>query len=98
MAIFSNQLLKSQIHRVVKAPGEQRQHGRLSIIVATRPENTSLMKAFESPVIPRSESSEKPITSLEWGYNAVSRIQKRAVARGATDLDNLINSREIVNE
>jgi hypothetical protein len=96
MAIFSNQLLKSQIHRVVKAPGEQRQHDRISIIVATRPKNTSLMQAFESLLIPPSDSTEKPITSLEWGYNVVSRIQKRAVTRGATDLDNLVNQKEQV--
>lgn len=94
MAIYTNQLLKSQIHRVVKAPGEQRQHDRFSVIIATRPENTSPMKAFESPVIPRSEGVEKPMTSLEWGYSVVSKIQQRSVKRGATDLDNLVNSKQ----
>ncbi|KAF2016805.1 Clavaminate synthase-like protein [Aaosphaeria arxii CBS 175.79] len=91
MAIFSNNLLKSQIHRVVKAPGDQRQHDRLSIIVATRPKNTCLMMPFESSIIPPNESTEVPITSLEWGYNVVSKIRQRAVARGATDLDNIVN-------
>jgi hypothetical protein len=65
MAIYSNQLLKSQIHRIVKAPSKQRHHSQLSIIIATRPENTSLIKAFKSPIIPPSGSSEEPITSLE---------------------------------
>lgn len=96
MAIYSNQLLKSQIYRVVKAPGEQRAHDRFSVIVATRPENNSLMKAFKSPVIPRCETDpeEKPMTSIEWGYSVVSKIQQRSVRRGATDLDNLVNSKE----
>lgn len=94
MAIFTNNLLRSQIHRVVKAPGEQRQHDRFSIVLSTRPENTSVMKAFESPIIPRSESSKEPITSLEWGYQVVSRIQKRAVKRGASDLHNVVNRGE----
>ena len=56
------------------------------------------MKTFESPVIICSGSSGKPIASLESGYNVVSRIQKRALARGAADLDNTINQREVINE
>jgi len=89
MAIFTNKLLKSSIHRVIKAPGEQRPHDRLSVIVAIRPENNSLMKAFESPVIPVCQPDERPMTSLEWGHSVVSGIQRRAVARGARDLDNI---------
>ncbi|KAF2438903.1 hypothetical protein P171DRAFT_371033, partial [Karstenula rhodostoma CBS 690.94] len=46
MAIFTNRFLKSQIHRVMKAPGEERQHDRLSTIVAPCPGSNILMRAL----------------------------------------------------
>ena len=77
MEIFTNKVLKSGIHRVVKAPGQQRSHDRLSVVVAARPENDTPMKAFESPVIPRQEQDEKAMTGLEWGYNVIVGIRRR---------------------
>ncbi|KAJ8063294.1 hypothetical protein OCU04_008524 [Sclerotinia nivalis] len=81
MEIFTNNVLKSGMHRVVKAPGQQRPHDRMSVIIATRPENKSLMKAFDSPLIPHREQDGKVMTSLEWGHNVVVEIQKRAQAQ-----------------
>jgi isopenicillin N synthase-like dioxygenase len=88
MSIFTNNVLKSGIHRVVKAPGEQRPHNRISVTLATRPENNTLMKPFQSAIIPHCEMDGEPMSSLEWGHSVVSGIQKRAVTRGARDLDN----------
>lgn len=92
MEIFTNKVLKSGIHRVIKAPGQQRPHDRLSVLIATRPENSSLMKAFESPVIPHREQDGQVMTSLEWGHSVIvgirSRVQAEAVARGTSILAN----------
>jgi isopenicillin N synthase-like dioxygenase len=88
MEIFTNKVLKSGIHRVVKAPGEQRPHDRLSVLVATRPENNSPMKAFESSVIPFREHDAHFMTSLEWGHSVIvgirNQLQAEAIARGST--------------
>lgn len=46
------------------------------------------MKSFESPIITHDENSQEPIISLGWGYNVVSGIQRRAIARGTSDLNN----------
>ena len=92
MEIFTNNVLKSGIHRVIKAPGQQRPHDRLSVLVGTRPENNSLMKAFESRVIPRREQDGNVMTSLEWGHNIIVGIQRQvqaeAMTRGSSILAN----------
>lgn len=77
MEIFTNKILKSGIHRVVKAPGEQRSHDRLSVIIATRPKNSSLMKAFEGPLIPVQEQNGRIMSSLEWGHSLIAGIRMR---------------------
>lgn len=77
MEIFTNQVLKSGAHRVVKAPGQQRPYDRYSVVVATRPENHCLMKALESPVIPVREQRGEIMTSLAWGHSLINGIRKR---------------------
>ncbi len=77
MEIFTNQVLKSGIHRVIKAPGQQRPYDRYSVLVATRPENHCLMKALESPLIPVREQRGEIMTSLAWGHSLINGIRKR---------------------
>jgi len=84
MTIFTNKILKSGIHRVIKAPGEQRPHDRLSVLIATRPENDTPMKAFQSPVIPYLKQDGKIETSLEWGHKIIVGIQRNLQADAAT--------------
>lgn len=98
MEIFTRKILKSGIHRVIKAPGFQRFHDRMSVLVATRPENNTLMMPIGSLNIDNSgsqeqENEEKPVmTSLEWGNSIVRSIQKRvqeaASSRGTSILAN----------
>jgi len=84
MEIFSNKVLKSGIHRVIKAPGQQKPHDRISVILANRPENNSLMQAFQSCAIPRREHEEPLMTSLEWGHSIINSIRDRAQAEADT--------------
>ena len=77
MEIFTNKVLKSGIHRVVKAPGQQRAYDRFSVVVATRPENSTLMKAFENPLIPPHKHNGRFLSSLEWGHSLIAGIIKR---------------------
>jgi isopenicillin N synthase-like dioxygenase len=98
MEIFTKKLLKSGIHRVVKAPGVQRPHDRMSVLIATRPENNALMKPIQKSNTDTTESEkqengENPVmTSLEWGNSIVRAIQKRvqeeANSRGTSILAN----------
>lgn len=47
MAVFTNGLLRSNIHRVVSPPGQQADHTRYSLVYFSRPENEVLMKRIE---------------------------------------------------
>lgn len=70
MEILTNKLLKSALHRVVRAPGEQAPFDKYSVLIGTRPKNTLPMVPFESDVIPErsAEEKQKPVlTSEEWG-------------------------------
>ena len=84
MEIFTNKVLKSGIHRVVKAPELQREHDRYSVLLTTRPKHDSLMKAMSSPLIPETQipENEHVMNSLEWGHNIISRIIKVESASG----------------
>ena len=92
MEIFTHKVLKSGIHRVVKAPGQQRPHDRLSVLIATRPENSTLMRAFQSPLIPSSEQRGEVMSSLEWGHSVIvgirNKVQAEAGKRGTSVLAN----------
>ena len=77
-------MLKSGIHRVVKAPELQREHDRYSVLLTTRPKHDSLMKAMSSPLIPETQipENEHVMNSLEWGHNIISRIIRAESASG----------------
>lgn len=96
MEILTNKVLKSGIHRVIKSPGQQRPYDRLSVLVGTRPENNSLMKAFESPLIPLCGQNGRIMSSLEWGHSVIvgirNRVQAEANTRGTSFLVNVNNT------
>ncbi|KAF2870130.1 putative oxidoreductase [Massariosphaeria phaeospora] len=69
MEKFSNGLLKSPMHRVTYAPGEQSKMTRYSLAYFTRPEDACLMKRLEgSKLIPQLDDGEEEgdITAGEW--------------------------------
>ncbi|KAI9699568.1 MAG: hypothetical protein M1820_007066 [Bogoriella megaspora] len=90
MEIFTSSILKSGVHRVIKAPGQQRPHERLAVLIATRPENNSLMKALKSPIIPTHKQDGPAMTSLEWGHSIIvgirNKLQAEAEARGSASV------------
>jgi isopenicillin N synthase-like dioxygenase len=79
MEIFSNQVLLSGLHRVVKAPGQQAAHDKYSVLLVVRPKDDTLMRPFKSPAIPENEvdagNEEKVMTSIEWGNGKIRRLQ-----------------------
>lgn len=78
MEVFSNNVLKSGLHRVIKAPGEQRLHDKYSVLIVARPQEDTLMKPFHSPKIPEQteEQAKTPVyTSIEWGHNKIKALQ-----------------------
>ncbi|KAH7094596.1 oxidoreductase [Paraphoma chrysanthemicola] len=84
MEVLTNKVLKSGLHRVVRAPGEQAIHDRYSVLIGTRPNNTVPMTPFKSSCIPEQdakEASEPVMTSDEWKHWKLrmfnSRIRKR---------------------
>lgn len=59
MAVFTNGLLRSNIHRVVSPPGEQADTTRYSVVYFSRPENEVLMKALQgSDKIPAGDAED----------------------------------------
>jgi len=70
MVKFTNGLLKSILHRVTYAPGEQGNLVRNSLGYFVRPENDVVLKRldFGSDVIPPLEDGivENDVTSLNW--------------------------------
>jgi isopenicillin N synthase-like dioxygenase len=87
MEVFTNQVLKSGKHRVVKAPGAQKPFDKYSVLIGTRPKNDVLMQPLESPLIPKAEKTEngsapKVMTSKEWGTMKV-RMVGEAMAKHA---------------
>ncbi|KAF9888980.1 hypothetical protein FE257_008150 [Aspergillus nanangensis] len=79
MEIFSNQVLRSGLHRVVKAPGPQVAHDKYSVLLVVRPRDDTLMQSFQSPVIPQEEGEKhresEVMTSIEWGNSKIRRLQ-----------------------
>jgi len=87
MEVFTNQVLKSGKHRVVKAPGAQKPFDKYSVLIGTRPKNDVLMKPLESPLIPQTEKSSDAnappvLTSKAWGAMKV-RMVGEAMAKHA---------------
>lgn len=79
MEIFTNNVLKSGLHRVVKAPELQAPFDKYSVLIVARPYEKALMKAFESPAIPVDASLKQDqgeiLTSEEWGTAKVKGVQ-----------------------
>ncbi|KAL8736135.1 MAG: hypothetical protein Q9181_002525 [Wetmoreana brouardii] len=93
MEVFTNGVLKSGLHRVTKAPGQQRVHDKYSVLVVARPEDQTPMKAFKSPQIPDDspeQAQTEVFTSIEWGHNKIKALQDtidkiQSERRGKTD-------------
>lgn len=69
MAKFTNGLLRSPMHRVTYAPGDQSKLTRYSLAYFVRPEDTCVMKRLEgSDLIPNLEhgEEEQDVTAVEW--------------------------------
>lgn len=78
MEIFTNNVLKSGLHRVVKAPGAQAPHDKYSVLLGARPNLQALMKAFKSPLIPEDtieQATAQILTSEQWGTSKIKGLQ-----------------------
>ena len=78
MEVFTNKVLRSGLHRVIKAPGEQAAFDKYSVLIVARPEEHTPMKAFKSPVIPQDtpeQAKDEVYTSIEWGHNKIKALQ-----------------------
>ena len=86
MEVFTNKVLKSGLHRVVKAPGSQAPYDKYSVLIAARPNNQALMKAFKSPMIPedtREQAQATVLTSEEWGTAKIQAVNAYLIKREA---------------
>ena len=79
MEIFTNQMLKAGLHRVVKPPGSQAPFDKYSVLIGTRPSNSALMRPFKSPSIPEQIPQAflfpKIMNSAEWGTYKVKHLK-----------------------
>lgn len=69
MVKFTAGILRSNIHRVVPAPGPQAGETRNSLVFFTRPEDAIVLKRLEGGIIdaqPVSDIPEDEMTSQEW--------------------------------
>ncbi|OSX60667.1 hypothetical protein POSPLADRAFT_1148133 [Postia placenta MAD-698-R-SB12] len=65
MAIFSGGILRSNLHRVVPPPGEQRKFERWSLVFFTRPGNSVVLEALTNESLMIAEAvSEAPDTGI----------------------------------
>ena len=85
---LTNGLLRSNIHRVVRPPGEQAKHVRYSIVYFSRPEDDIKLAPLKgSPLIKAdAESDKEALTSKEWIAN---RVKYRRVANFSKESFNL---------
>ncbi|KAL0952183.1 hypothetical protein HGRIS_008795 [Hohenbuehelia grisea] len=77
MAIFSGGILRSNIHRVVPPPGEQRKFDRWSLVFFTRPGDSVVLRALtdESPLIAKAVSdAQKDEASAAQASNVVKQF------------------------
>ena len=78
MSKFTHGLLRSNIHRVVAAPGLQSTVAKYSVVYFSRPEDDVLLRRLDGgDVIPEfaaGEVEEEPINSKEW-------VLRRALGR-----------------
>lgn len=70
MAVFTNGLLRSNIHRVVSPPGEQGDKTRYSVVYFSRPENQVLMQRLEGsdkiPQVDENEEQREVMNAKDW--------------------------------
>ena len=79
MEIFTNGVLKSGLHRVIKAPGSQAPFDKYSVLIAARPSDRALMRAFKSSMIPPDTPEQAKaaiLTSEQWGTAKVKGVQE----------------------
>lgn len=80
MAVFTNGLLRSNIHRVVSPPGEQADHTRYSLVYFSRPENEVLMKRLKgSDKIPELDEEARREAEKKGDINAKDWVIRRAL-------------------
>lgn len=80
MAVFTNGLLRSNIHRVISPPGDQADHTRYSLVYFSRPENEVLMKRLEgSDKIPELDEEARREAEAKGDINAKDWIIRRAL-------------------
>ena len=80
MAVFTNGLLRSNIHRVISPPGEQADHTRYSLVYFSRPENEVLMQRLEgSQKIPQLDAESQRDVAEKGIVNAKDWIIRRAL-------------------
>ncbi len=69
MVKLTRGLLRSNLHRVIYAPGAQAEHTRFSLAYLARPQHTTIMKGMEgSSVIPKLAEGEveEDVTIKDW--------------------------------
>lgn len=93
MAMFTNGLLRSNIHRVVSPPGEQADHTRYSLVYFSRPENEVLMQRLEgSDKIPELGEEASKDAAKRGKITAKDWIIKRALGhRHALDKEKALD-------
>jgi isopenicillin N synthase-like dioxygenase len=68
MSIFTNGLLKSIRHRVVKSWGREAEYKRYSVLYGLRPDDDAIMSEIGTDGKPVTmENGEKAATAAEWG-------------------------------
>jgi len=88
MAILSGGVLRSNLHRVIPPPGEQRKHTRWSLVFFTRPGDSVILEPLSSMSKLVEEAAKKPenarfhtggVTASEWFERRVKnqRIKNR---------------------
>ncbi|ODM21322.1 hypothetical protein SI65_02165 [Aspergillus cristatus] len=79
MEILTNKVLKSGLHRVIRAPGKQAPFDKYSVLIGTRPNNQLPMVPFTgSPLIPEQTAEQKNalvLTSEEWGTSKILGLE-----------------------
>ncbi|KZF23842.1 oxidoreductase [Xylona heveae TC161] len=78
--ILTNKVLKSGLHRVVRAPGKQAPFDKYSVLIGTRPNNQLPMVPFtDSPLIPEQTEEQRNapvLTSEEWGTSKILGLER----------------------
>ncbi|KAH8817119.1 hypothetical protein F5884DRAFT_778492 [Xylogone sp. PMI_703] len=78
LTILTNGLLKSGKHRVVAPPGKQAEFDRYCVLLSGRPQEDTIMRTLDSPLIPRGEYLKgDTMTTKEWSvYEVLKTVNK----------------------